>query len=136
MEAVFYRCPICGNLIYMVDESGVVPTCCGAPMQRLKAKAQDMGVEKHLPVVERTDEHTLKVKIGEMVHPMTPEHHIEFICVQTCDGVLIKHLDPTGKPEAEFKCCKGVVEAVYEYCNLHGLWKTDVAETLPCKKQQ
>ena len=69
----------------------------------------------------------VKVEIGEVEHPMTPEHFIGSILLETEDQLHTKWLKPTDAPEAEFTLTgdeKPV--AVYEYCTLHGLWKTEV----------
>ena len=68
------------------------------------------------------------MKVGEVAHPMLAEHHIAWIAVQTNKGLQIKHLEVGAAPEAYFQMCceQEKVEAVYEYCNLHGLWKKEV----------
>jgi superoxide reductase len=100
--------------------------CCGKPMTELIANTVEASVEKHLPVVTKIDECTVKVDIGSVPHPMTPEHHIVFIYIETEVGGEYVMLDETGKPEAEFCVCKSKPVAAYEYCNLHGLWKTEI----------
>jgi superoxide reductase len=94
----------------------------GEDWMELKANSTDAAKEKHVPVVEANGK-KVTVKVGSVAHPMTPEHHIVFICLVTNKKNTLKNLDPTGKPEAEFELAEGekVVE-VYEYCNLHGLW--------------
>lgn len=124
MKTKFYLCPTCGNIVCKVVDSGVTPVCCGSEMMLLLPKKVDNGREKHLPVVECIDADTIKVKVGEVPHPCTPEHHIVMIALQLKNGIVIKTLDPTccKAPEAVFKCCRSDVIGVYEYCNLHGLW--------------
>ena len=57
---------------------------------------------------------------------MLEEHSIRFIVLETKDGFLKKDLNPGEKPEAVFMLADGQeAVTVYEYCNLHGLWKTD-----------
>ena len=101
--------------------------CCGEEMKELKANTSDGAGEKHVPVIEISEDGlTVKVKVGEVEHPMTEEHHIAFIILETEKGVQKAYLDHTGKPEAEFALVKGdKVVAAYEYCNLHGLWKAE-----------
>lgn len=122
MAVKFYKCPHCGNVIVKFVDSGVVPVCCGAPMQELNPRAQDGAAEKHVPQVTKVDDCTIKVEVGSVPHPMTPEHHISFIYAETQNGGQLVQLDPAAPAVAEFCTCKSPVVAVYEYCNLHGLW--------------
>lgn len=123
MEVKFYRCRVCGNVAIKVVDSKVPLVCCGEKMEELTASTADTGAEKHLPVIERVDENTVKVLVGSAPHPMLPEHHISFICLETEDGIQVAY--PKDKPEAVFMT-KSPVKAVYEYCNIHGLWKKTV----------
>lgn len=121
MKAKFYVCNHCGNIIAMINDSGAVPVCCGEPMELLVAGAKDAAVEKHVPDVT-VDGKKVFVKVGSVAHPMTEEHYIMWVAVETDKGVYFKNLKPGEKPETMF-CLgddKGV--AVYAYCNLHGLW--------------
>ena len=123
MELKFFRCEHCGNIIEMVEDKGVPVVCCGQRMTELVAGTSDGAREKHVPVYEVKD-NIVHVKVGEVAHPMIPEHYIEWIVLQTKNGVQRKELSPGDKPEACFALCDGdEVEAVYAYCNLHGLWK-------------
>lgn len=124
METKFYKCPVCGNVMAVLVDSGMVPVCCGKPMKQLNAIEVDGAREKHLPVVTRCDKGSLTIKVGEVPHPMTPEHHIAFVAIETACALKVIHLDVTKPAEVvHCDCCEDVV-AVYEYCNLHGLWKT------------
>ena len=121
-----YKCPICGNLILMVNDSGVAPHCCGQEMKLLKANTTDASTEKHVPVVE-VDEHHVEVKVGSVPHPMTEEHHIAFVVLVTTRGPRINYLYDESEAKTCFKLCKHETPlAVYEYCNLHGLWKVEL----------
>ena len=123
MELKFFRCEHCGNIIEMVEDKGVPVVCCGQRMTELVAGTSDGAREKHVPVYEVKD-NIVHVKVGEVAHPMIPEHYIEWIVLQTKNGVQRKELNPGDNPEACFALCDGdEVEAVYAYCNLHGLWK-------------
>ena len=123
MELKFFRCEHCGNIIEMVEDKGVPVVCCGQRMTELVAGTSDGAREKHVPVYEVKD-NIVHVKVGEVAHPMIPEHYIEWIVLQTKNGVQRKELNPGDKPEACFALCDGdEVEAVYAYCKLHGLWK-------------
>lgn len=119
----FYRCEHCGNIITFLHNAGVPVQCCGQKMTELVPGTVDASLEKHVPVVE-TQGSLVKVKVGAAVHPMVEEHFIQWIALETNLGSQIKYLKPEQAPEAEFVLTEGEqVVAVYEYCNLHGLWK-------------
>ena len=88
-ELTFYRCNKCGNLVMVVDRGACVPTCCGEPMEKLVAGSVDAAAEKHVPFIERDDKHMV-VKVGEVAHPMTEEHYIEWIAVAAEGKTIIK----------------------------------------------
>lgn len=122
-EQKFYICKHCGNIVNLVKSAGVPVVCCGEPMHELIPGTVDAAVEKHVPEYEVKDNKVF-VKIGSVEHPMVPEHYIQWIWLQTKKGNQLVHLSPEQKPEAVFALTDGdEVEAVYEYCNLHGLWK-------------
>ena len=123
MELKFYTCEHCGNVITYATSSGVPVVCCGDEMKELIPGTTEAAVEKHIPVytVEGPKVH---VTVGSVEHPMLPEHYIEWVALQTKQGVQRKALTPGSKPSVNFAICEGdEVEAVYAYCNLHGLWK-------------
>ena len=123
MELKFYKCRHCGNIIVKEKDSGVPVMCCGEEMKELKAGVTDAATEKHVPVVEQNG-NIVTVKVGEVTHPMLPEHFIEFIVLETNKGHQVKHLLPGEAPVATFALVEGEeVVAAYEHCNLHGLWK-------------
>ena len=124
MAVKFYVCPHCGNVIQKVVDSKVPVVCCGEKMQELVANTVEASVEKHLPVVTSVDDNHIKVEVGSVAHPMLPEHHIAFIYVETETGGI--RVDLTDKPEATLCVCDSKPVAVYEYCNLHGLWKREL----------
>ena len=118
----FYKCPICGKIIAMVEERAVPTICCGRPMEELVANTQDGAHEKHIPVFEVKDG-KVRVVVGEVEHPMMEAHYIQWIMLRTNYGNQRKVLKPGDKPEAKFALLPGEkVEAVLEYCNLHGLY--------------
>lgn len=122
----FYICKICGNLVGKIHDSGVTMVCCGQPMTELVANTVEASYEKHLPVIS-VDGSTVTVKVGSVPHPMLPEHYIDFVYLETEKGGQRKILGPNNAPEATFELTpddKAV--AAYEYCNLHGLWKTSL----------
>ena len=123
MEQKFYICAHCGKIITVIKDSVVPVMCCGEKMKELVAGTTEASVEKHIPVY-KVENNKVFVTIGSIEHPMTPEHYIEWICLQTKNGSAFKHLSPTDKPEAIFAILDNEeVEAVYAYCNLHSLWK-------------
>lgn len=122
----FYICETCKNIITKIVDSKVPVVCCGKPMKELVPGAVDGALEKHVPKVT-IEGNTVKVQIGEVIHPMLPEHYIQFIALETKNGVQIKNLKAGDEPKAEFVLADGdEAVAVYEYCNLHGLWAKEV----------
>jgi superoxide reductase len=124
MAVKFFKCNHCGNVIIKVVDSKVPVFCCGEEMAELVANTEEASVEKHLPVVTKLDDCSIKVEVGSVPHPMLAEHHIAFIYVETENGGI--RMDLSEKPEAVFCTCVEKPIAVYEYCNLHGLWKTEM----------
>ena len=125
MEMKFFICERCGNMIAVVKSSGAPVSCCGQAMTEIVPGTTDAAVEKHVPVFEVKD-NMVYVTVGSVEHPMTDAHLIEWIALQTNAGNQRKVLRPGDKPQACFALCEGeVVEAVYAYCNLHSLWKSE-----------
>lgn len=124
MATKFYRCAHCGNVIQKVVDSKVPVVCCGEKMQELIPGTVDASIEKHVPEVAWIDDVTIKVQVGSVLHPMLPEHHIAFIYVETESGGI--RVDLKDEPEAVIFIGSEKPVAVYEYCNLHGLWKTEL----------
>ncbi len=123
MNQKFYRCEKCGNIVAEVKQGESKVMCCGEEMKEIIPGTTDAAAEKHIPVYEK-DENKVIVTVGEVLHPMTPEHYIEWISLQTKFGNQRKALKPGDKPSACFALCDGdKIEAVYAYCNLHSLWK-------------
>ncbi len=119
----FYICDHCKKIITVINESGVPVMCCGQKMTELVPGTVDAAVEKHVPVCEADDD-MVTVTVGEVEHPMLEEHSIQWIALETANGCQIKYLKPGEKPVANFAILDDdEVVAVYEYCNLHGLWK-------------
>lgn len=115
-----YRCNLCGNIVEVLHAGDGELVCCEEPMELLKEKAEDVGMEKHVPVIERT-ETGLRVKVGSVPHPMEEKHYIEWIVVIADGRVYRKFLKPGDAPEAEFDLKAEEIRA-REYCNVHGLW--------------
>lgn len=126
MQLRFFRCEHCGNIIAMVKDTGVPVFCCGQKMTELVAGTVEASAEKHIPVCT-AEGGEVKVNVGSAEHPMAKEHFIQWIALQTEQGCQLKTLKAGQKPFACFKLCDGDnAEAVYAYCNLHGLWKAEV----------
>lgn len=124
MAIKFYKCRHCGNVVEKIVDSKVPVVCCGEKMEELVPNTVDAATEKHVPVVTHLDGGRIKVEVGSVAHPMTEEHHIAFIYVETeSSGIKVNLSD---KPEAIVTIGDQKVVAVYEYCNLHGLWKVDM----------
>lgn len=117
-----YKCNICGNIVEVLHSGVGQLVCCGQPMELLKEKIEDVGQEKHVPVIEKT-ENGIKVKVGSIPHPMEENHYIEWIEIIVDGKSCRKFLKPKDQPEAEFELQGEKIEA-REYCNIHGLWKT------------
>ncbi len=123
MEMRFYRCKRCGQMVAIVKKKGCPVMCCGEPMEEIKAGESDGAVEKHVPVYEIKD-NKVYVTVGSAEHPMSEEHYIEWIALQTKGGNQRKALKPGDAPKAVFALLEDdEVEAVYAYCNLHSLFK-------------
>lgn len=123
MEQRFFICEHCGNIVAMVKDTGVPVMCCGQKMTEIIPGTADAAVEKHVPVYQ-VEGNVVKVQVGAVDHPMLPEHFIQWVSIQTRQGNQRKALKPGGEPKVCFALCEGdEVEAVYAYCNLHGLWK-------------
>ena len=124
MTTRFYKCEMCGNVVVKMVDSKVPIVCCGQKMQELVPNTVDASNEKHVPVVTCLENNSIKVEVGSVAHPMTDEHHIAFIYVETDKGGV--KVDLSDKPEAVIALGDAKPIAVYEYCNLHGLWKTEL----------
>ena len=116
-----YRCKICGNIVELVHSGAGELVCCGQPMKLQTENTVDADHEKHVPVIEKTENGYL-IKIGQTPHPMTQEHYIEWIEIITESGSHKNFLKPNDKPESEF-CISNEPLSVRAYCNLHRLWK-------------
>lgn len=121
----FFVCEHCGNMVGMIHDAGVPMQCCGQNMTELVANTTDAATEKHVPVVT-VENGVLTAVVGEVEHPMLDEHYITWIFVETDKGGHRKVLKPGEKAEFVLNLCDEKPLAVYEYCNLHGLWKVEL----------
>ena len=116
-----YKCEICGNIVEVLHGGEVDMKCCGALMKLYKENTVDAAREKHVPAIEKTSD-GIKVKVGEVAHPMEEKHYIEWIEIIADGKAYRQFLNPGEAPEAEFKIDAEQVTA-REFCTLHGLWK-------------
>ena len=126
MQLKFYYCRHCGKIISIVKDSGVKTICCSEEMLELLPGTTDGVSEKHIPIIKISG-NTVSVTVGSKLHPSETAHYIEWILLQTDKGIQQKWLKPGDEPKATFVLGEGEkVEAAYEYCNLHKLWKVSV----------
>jgi superoxide reductase len=116
-----YRCAVCGNIVEVLHGGDGQLVCCGKPMEKLAAKTADVGKEKHVPVIEKS-EGGIKVKVGSIPHPMEEKHYIEWIEILADGRVYRQFLNPGQVPEAIFNVQARSITA-REYCNIHSLWE-------------
>ena len=120
----FFRCEVCGNLVGLIHDGGSQLYCDGQPMTELKPGSVDAATEKHVPVYT-LEGYQLHVQVGEVPHPMIPEHWIQWICVTDGNETQRVELNPGDEPKACFTVDPSSPLTIYEYCNLHGLWKAE-----------
>lgn len=116
-----YLCEICGNIVEVVHEGAGKLVCCGQPMTLLEEQTADATTEKHVPVIEKTDD-GVKVTVGSVPHPMIDEHYIEWIEIIADGKAYREFLSPGDAPEASF-CISAKEITAREHCSIHGLWK-------------
>ncbi len=119
----FFKCAKCGKIVAIVKESACPTVCCGEDMKEIVANTVDAAQEKHVPVYT-VNGNVVDVNVGSVAHPMTEEHLIEWVMLETEQGNQRKPLKAGQEPKVSFAISAGdKVKAVYAYCNLHGLWK-------------
>ena len=121
----YYICEKCGNILEVVNASGVTPSCCGQKMSVLEAGVVEASREKHIPEVEISDG-KVTVTVGSVLHPMAEEHSILWVALETDKGTARKYLEVGAAPVVSFALDNEKPVAVYAYCNLHGLWKKEI----------
>ena len=122
----YYECKTCGNVMVLFEDSGVIPVCCGSTMLELYPLETDSGAEKHVPKIERKDNEVI-VQIGEVLHPMSNEHYIKWVVLETDKGKYIRSLKPGDDPVVKFWLSENENPlVVYDYCNIHSLWKKEL----------
>lgn len=126
MKRKFLICKNCGNLIEMINDSGVTPICCNKDMEEIVANTTEAATEKHIPIIEISDS-IATITVGEILHPMTEEHYISWIYLETNKGIKKVDLKPNDEPKAKFSLLSDEkVISAYAYCNLHSLWKKEM----------
>jgi superoxide reductase len=116
-----YKCGVCGNIVEVLHAGKGNLVCCGQPMNLLVENTVDAAKEKHVPVIEKV-EGGVKIKVGEVPHPMEEKHWIQWIEIIADDKTYRQYLNPGETPEATFNVTTDQITA-REYCNIHGLWK-------------
>ncbi len=121
----FLKCKKCGVIVGVIREPADGTPFCGGDLEELVPNTVDAAAEKHVPVIA-IEGQAVTVTIGEVDHPMIPEHFIEWIALETEQGMQRKSLEPGDAPVRSFSLAEGdKAVAAYAYCNLHGLWKAD-----------
>ncbi len=123
--AKFYICEKCGNIVEKHENSGVPVVCCGQKMSELVPGTVEASREKHIPVAEVKDG-VVTVTVGSVLHPMTEEHLISWVYLETDRGSQKKTLKAGDTPVVTFALSDEKPLAVYAWCNLHGLWKAEL----------
>lgn len=118
--ANFYKCDECGNILLAMGPDA--EPCKNSKIEFITPGTSDGAAEKHVPVVT-FENNQVVVRVGSVPHPMTPEHYIEWVFIKTTAGGTYCHLTPDDEPEVMFPLQPEEVVSVYEYCNIHGLWK-------------
>ena len=119
----YYICKHCGNIVTKLEDKGVPVVCCGEKMTEILPNTTDAAQEKHVPVVAVAG-NEVTVTVGSVSHPMTEEHSIRWIALETENGLNVKWLAPGEAPAAKFYLAEGdEVVRVLAWCNLHGLWQ-------------
>ncbi len=119
-----YYCEQCGNMVEVLEAGQGQLVCCEVPMKRMAENMGEAAREKHLPTVTREGK-SLHIKVGSVIHPMTPEHLIEWVEMSQEDRCIRVFLKPGVAPELRVPAADAPA-TVRAYCNLHGLWKTEV----------
>jgi len=121
----FFVCKHCGNMVGLIENKGVPLVCCGEKMAELVPNTTEASVEKHLPAVTVSG-NNISVQVGSTAHPMEEAHHISFVYVETQRGGQRKSLNVGEAPSLTFSFSDDKPVSVYAYCNLHGIWKTEI----------
>ena len=121
----FYMCHNCGLIVETIHDSAITPSCCGMKMDQLLPNTVEASGEKHIPAVSVNGD-VVTVNVGSVNHPMEDAHYIEWVQVETENGSQRKYMKPGQAPNVVFHLAGDKAVAVYAYCNLHGLWKSEL----------
>lgn len=124
-EQKFFICKHCGNIVGLVVSGGAPLTCCGDQMEELKQNTSEASAKSHMPVIQIEND-KVTVSIGDVAHPMKPEHFVAWIYLETENGGQRKAISLDQAPQAVFTLYEDKALAAFAYCNQHGLWKTVV----------
>ena len=129
----FKRCNICGQIVGVINDSGLPPMCCGEEMETISPKTVETELgEKHIPIFKK-ESNKLIIQVGQVLHPNTEAHHIEWVALVTNKGHQRKALDPTDLPIITFMLDNDEEPLeIYAYCNIHSLWGLDVKNDSKC----
>ena len=117
-----YKCAVCGNIVEVLHGGVGELVCCNEPMKLIEENTVDAAHEKHVPVIEKTD-NGYRIRVGSVAHPMQDEHYIEWIAL-CADGIIHRqYLNPGDEPVADY-CIDTDIVTAHAYCNIHGLWKS------------
>lgn len=122
-NVIFYKCPVCGNIVGLIEGDIKRISCCNRPMEELVANTTDAAVEKHVPTYDKVEDE-LVVRVGEIEHPMEKDHYIMWIAQVTKERTTRVKLYPEQSTETRFPYIPN--STLYAYCNKHGLWKTTI----------
>ena len=105
-----YKCELCGNIVEVLHDGKVDLVCFSQPMKLLAENVTDAAKEKHVPVVEKTAE-GWKVTVGSVLHPMEPDHYIEWIELvvgQAEGGEVHRKASPFKTESSTSACCSAM----------------------------
>lgn len=125
MKTRFYLCKKSKVVFHSCIDNCEKMLCSDDQLTELVPNISDANEEKHLPVININSDF-ITVSVGSVIHPMDDNHYISFIYLETEKSGQIKYLNPGDKPIVTFFIKNDKPTAVYEYCTLHGLWKTDI----------
>jgi len=125
-NVIFYRCSVCGNIVMKILDGDQPLSCCGQAMQKLIPNRANASEDSHVPVVAYVGRN-LSVSIGVIPHPMTQDHYIQWVFMESSRGGQLCYMEPNKAPETNFILENGVVPyCVYAYCSQHMLWKHEI----------
>ncbi len=125
---IFFECKDKNGILGLITGSKEkLSECIGSKFEELDAAKAEGASEKHLPQAE-VNSNLVTVTVGSVAHPMTEEHGIDWIYLETSQGSQLKKLKPGSEPQAQFALAPDDKPiAAYAYCNLHGFWKTEIS---------